>query len=122
MTSLCIRIYHFFRNHRPAFWLSMVALFVFFGFFASRIHLEEDLNKLMPSSKNPDGTTKLAFSSLRVKDKTYILFHGRKGTDPEKIADVCDAFVDSSRQRTNASARDSRSSLTSSTPSPTTTS
>ena len=95
MTSLCIRIYHFFRNHCAAFWLSMVALFVFFGFFASRIHLEEDLNKLMPSSKNPDGTTKLAFSSLRVKDKTYILFHGRKGTDPQKIADVCDAFVDS---------------------------
>lgn len=79
----------------------MVALFVFFGFFASRIHLEEDLNKLMPSSKNPDGTTKLAFSSLRVKDKTYILFHGRKGTSPEKIAAVCDAFIDSLQAANN---------------------
>ncbi len=77
-------------------WLSMVVLFIVSGYFASQIHLEEDLNKLMPSSKNPDGTTKLAFADLRIKDKTYLLFESKstKAT-PEVLSKVCDEFVDS---------------------------
>ena len=66
MTELLIHIYRFFRNHRAVCWLSIMALFAFFGYFASRIHLEEDINKLMPSSKNEDGTTKLAFADLKI--------------------------------------------------------
>lgn len=64
MTEFCIKIYRFFRNHRAVFWVSMIALYAFFGYFASKIYLEEDINKLMPSSKNEDGTTKLAFANL----------------------------------------------------------
>ncbi len=95
MTTLCIRIYRFFRNHRAAFWISMIGLFAVLGYFASKIHLEEDLNKLMPSSKNEDGTTKLAFASLRIKDKTFLLFEGKNGISTERIAETCDAFIDS---------------------------
>ena len=62
MTNLFIYLSRFFRNHRAVCWLSMIALFAFWGFFAFQIHLEEDINKLMPSSKNEDGTTKLAFA------------------------------------------------------------
>lgn len=60
MTELCLRIYRYFRSHRAAYWLSLAGLFLFCGYFAAQIHLEEDLNKLMPSSRNEDGTTKLA--------------------------------------------------------------
>ena len=67
MTKLFISIYRYFHKHQWQMWLSMVALFVVTGFFASQIHLEEDLNKLMPSSKSPDGTTKMAFADLRIK-------------------------------------------------------
>ena len=107
MTTLFINIYHFFRNHRVLMWLSMVLLFVVTGFFSSQIHLEEDLNKLMPSSKNPDGTTKLAFADLRIKDKTFLLFEARDNNGEamkpgamtedmtESLASVCDEFVDS---------------------------
>jgi len=95
MTELCIRIYRFFRNHRTVFWLSMIALYVFCGYFASKIHLEEDINKLMPSSKNEDGTTKLAFANLRIKDKTFLLFEGKNGATVEQIIETCDAFIDS---------------------------
>ena len=73
MTELCIRIYRFFRRHRMVCWISLVVLFAFFGYCASCIHLEEDINKLMPSSKNEDGTTKLAFANLRIKDKTFLV-------------------------------------------------
>ena len=76
MTQLFIRLSEYFRSHRAICWLSMAALFVFFGYFAMQIHLEEDINKLMPSSKNEDGTTKLAFANLKIKDKTFLLFEG----------------------------------------------
>lgn len=92
MTELFIHIYRFFRNHRAVCWLSMVALFAFFGYFASLIHLEEDINKLMPSSKNEDGTTKLAFADLKIKDKVFLLFEGK---DADILIETCDTFVDS---------------------------
>ena len=74
MTELFISIYRYFARHRFQMWLSMILLFIVAGFFATQIHLEEDLGKLMPESKNPDGTTKMAFADLRIKDKTYLLF------------------------------------------------
>ena len=77
----------------------MAALFVFFGYFATRIHLEEDINKLMPSSKNEDGTTKLAFADLKIKDKVFVTFEwigeGETQKATEQLTSVCDAFVDS---------------------------
>ena len=66
MTNFFIRVHQFFRSHRVVCWLSMLLLFLFFGWQASRIHLEEDIDKLMPSSKNEDGTTKLAFADLKI--------------------------------------------------------
>ena len=95
MTDVFIHIYHYFRNHRWVCWLSMVALFACFGYFASQLHLEEDINKLMPSSKNEDGTTKLAFADLKIKDKTFLLFEATDSTDVSALTAVCDAFVDS---------------------------
>lgn len=67
MTRLFIEIYQYFKGHRVVFWTSMIALFVLFGFFAAQINLEEDINKLMPSSKNDDGTTKPCFLRLEHK-------------------------------------------------------
>ena len=101
MTNFFILIYHYFRNHRLVCWLSMVALFVFFGYFSAQLHLEEDINKLMPSSKNEDGTTKLAFADLKIKDKTFLLFErikGTEGTEITELTEICDAFADSLRQ------------------------
>jgi len=80
----------------------MAALFVFFGFFAMQIHLEEDIDKLMPSSRNEDGTTKLAFADLKIKDKTFLLFALKENSESSEhslrsalLSSVCDAFVDS---------------------------
>ena len=100
MTTLFIKIYQYFHCHRAALWLSMAFLFVLFGVLTARIHLEEDLNKLMPSSKNEDGSTKMAFASLRIKDKTFLLFEKQNpDLSVEELAAVCDAFVDSLLER-----------------------
>ena len=74
----------------------MTVLLLLMALFASQIHLEEDINKLLPSSKNDDGTTKLAFANLRIKDKTFLLFEDVNGSaGAERLAEVCDAFIDS---------------------------
>ena len=100
MTRFFISIYEYFLRHRFQMWLSMVLLFVITGLGASQIHLEEDLNKLMPSSKNPDGSIKTAFADLRIKDKTYLLFEQvavKNGQQPltDSLIKVCDEFSDS---------------------------
>ncbi len=95
MTNFFVSTYLYFRKHRAVFWSTMAALFVFLGYFSTQIHLEEDLNKLMPASQNEDGSTKLAFANLRIKDKTFLLFEGNGETSTERLAEVCDAFVDS---------------------------
>ena len=95
MTNFFIRVHQFFRSHRVVCWLSMLLLFLFFGWQASRIHLEEDIDKLMPSSKNEDGTTKLAFADLKIKDKVFLLFEGQQ---VDSIVAVADAFMDSLQQ------------------------
>ena len=65
-------------------WFSMVLLFLITGYGAACIHLEEDLNKLMPSSRNADGSIKTAFADLRIKDKTYLLFEMRDNSKEPK--------------------------------------
>ena len=102
MTNFFIRAYRFFREHPAVCWLSMIVCFVFLGWQASRIHLEEDIDKLMPSSKNEDGTTKLAFADLKIKDKVFVLFADKSeatgNVDYTKLIAACDAFVDSLQQ------------------------
>ena len=95
MTRFSLWVYRYFRKHRAVFWTVLVALFAFFGYYASKLHLEEDLNRLLPSSRNADGSLKLAFADLRIKDKTFLLFHSLKGADTERLSEVCDAFTDS---------------------------
>ncbi len=92
MTNFFIRLYQYFHSHQTTCWLSMTAFFIIFGWFATRIHLEEDINKLMPSSKNEDGSIKLAFADLKIKDKVFLTF---EGGNTERLTEVCDVFVDS---------------------------
>ena len=97
MSELFVRIYQYFHRHQIVCWLSLVSLFVLFGYFSSQIHLEEDINKLMPSSRNEDGTTKLAFADLKIKDEVFVLFDGG---DYEEMIATCDAFADSLQRDT----------------------
>lgn len=96
MTNLCINLYRYFKNHRLVFWTILIASCLFTGYFSSKIHLEEDINKLMPSTMNDDGTVKLAFANLKIKDKTFLLFESRNGNNKvECLSAVCDEFIDS---------------------------
>ena len=102
MTKLFIRLYEFFNTHKAVWLLSMVALLGFFGYYSTKIYLEEDIARLLPSSRNEDGSIKLAFSSLRIKDKSFIVFQDKEGMGPEALCEVIDAFCDTILAQDNA--------------------
>ena len=101
MTRIFSDIYQYFKRHQYQMWFSMVLLFVVTGYGALCIHLEEDLNKLMPSSRNADGSIKTAFADLRIKDKTYLLFEMNgnakepKSKAVSQLINTCEVFSDS---------------------------
>lgn len=101
MTNIFIKIYEFFDKHRAVWIISMLALLGFFGYFSTKIYLEEDIARLMPSSRNEDGSIKLAFSSLRIKDKTFFIFEDKGGIGVDSLCQVVDAFCDSIIARDN---------------------
>lgn len=102
MTKAFIKLYEFFNSHKAVWLLSMVALLGFFGYYSTKIYLEEDIARLLPSSRNEDGSIKLAFSSLRIKDKSFIVFQDKEGMGPEALCDVIDAFCDTLLSQDNA--------------------
>lgn len=94
MTQLFIQIYHFFHRHRALWLVSMLMLLGFFGYYSTKIYLEEDIVRLLPASHNEDGSVKLAFSNLRIKDKTFIVFEDKEGVGIDSLCQVVDAFCD----------------------------
>lgn len=95
MSRLFISIYEYFNRHRLIWILSMIAVLGVFGFYASKIYLEEDIVRLLPSSRNEDGSIKLAFSNLRIKDKTFIVFEDCDGVGIDQLCETVDVVCDS---------------------------
>ena len=92
MHIVFLPLYHFFRNHKILMYLIMVVTTLVFLFFGLRLHFEEDISKLLPSSS---VESQLAFGSIQLKDKIYIQV---TSTDellsPDLLAERTDEFID----------------------------
>ena len=89
-------IYQFFRKHLWAFVLLFAVLIAFEAWFASRIVLEEDINKVIPASeKNEKLITVLEHA--RFADRLVICIHQSQdaAADPELLTAFADALIDS---------------------------
>lgn len=96
MAVISIAIYNFFRERKLLLYATLVLSFILFLFLGSKVEYEEDIAKLLPSSKG--GSEKLVFNNLKVKDKIFVLFVPE--SDSVSRADLAafgDAFVDSLR-------------------------
>ncbi len=69
MHKIFIPIYRYFNQHKVLMYLIMVISALVFLFFGLKLHFEEDITKLLPSSS---VESQLAFSSIQLKDKIYI--------------------------------------------------
>lgn len=83
MHRIFVKIYNFFRRHRPVFWGSMFSSFAIFLFMASKIHLEENITSFFPSGNSSHMAE--VYSNLKVSDKILIMFSSSDGSiDPDK--------------------------------------
>lgn len=102
MTKLVLDLYHFlaqhFRLRRILLYVSTMVL-IFLG---SKVTYDEDISSLLPSTN--DGNEKLAFASLRVKDKIYIQVAPREGeeVDADALVEYADNFIETLTERDSA--------------------
>lgn len=78
MHRIFVKIYNFFRRHRPVFWVSMFSSFAIFLFMASKIHLEENITSFFPSGNSSHMAE--VYSNLKVSDKILIMFSSADGS------------------------------------------
>ena len=92
MHIVFLPLYHFFRNPKILMYLIMVVTTLVFLFFGLRLHFEEDISKLLPSSS---VESQLAFGSIQLKDKIYIqVTSTNEHLSPDLLAERTDEFID----------------------------
>lgn len=95
MTRIVLSIYYFLAKHKAFRWGSMIVSALVFIALGSRLHFEEDITKLLPSTG--DSSESLAFSQLKVKDKIFVLITSDDGQDPlspDDLAEISDEFCE----------------------------
>ena len=91
MHKIFVPIFHFFNKHKILMYLIMVISFLVFLFFGLRLHFEEDISKLLPTSS---VESQLAFSSIQLKDKIYIqVTSAEEPVSPNILAERTDEFI-----------------------------
>ncbi len=92
MHKVFLPLYQYFRNHKILMYLIMVVTTLVFLFFGLRLHFEEDISKLLPSSS---VESQLAFGSIQLKDKIYIQVTSTdERLSPDLLAERTDEFID----------------------------
>ncbi|MDR1745825.1 MAG: MMPL family transporter [Tannerella sp.] len=87
-------LYLFFRKHRWLLYGLLIISSLLFIWTGSKVHYEEDISKLLPSTQN-NTTEGLVFNNLKVKDQLYLLLVPRdSATDAGTLTERCDAFVE----------------------------
>lgn len=96
MYKIFIPIYRFFRSHRWLMYICLIISTLCFGYFGSKIQLEENILKLLPNTGN-DAETDVAFGNMKVKDKIFIQLAAAPGYNVESrdLAVAQDEFLDS---------------------------
>jgi predicted RND superfamily exporter protein len=96
MTKFTIAAYYFFKKYPVIFYLFFLLSSLFFIYFGSKVEFEEDISKLLPSTEESEGTEKVVFANLKVKDKLFILFSSDADTiTAADLAEACGGFIDS---------------------------
>lgn len=104
MTNFVLSLYKFLSVHTKTRVLALVlssALFVWLGL---KVTYDEDISSLLPSTNN--GNEKLAFSSLRVKDKIFVQIKSLDSSeevDPDELVELTDEFVEKLVEKDSAS-------------------
>jgi predicted exporter/1-acyl-sn-glycerol-3-phosphate acyltransferase/2-polyprenyl-3-methyl-5-hydroxy-6-metoxy-1,4-benzoquinol methylase len=97
MVHFFLTIHQFLAKHKLLLYSSLLLLMGLLLYLASQIHLEEDINRFMPETKDSKNIHEV-FKNVKVKDKIVLLFSAanqENSVDPSELTEVCDAFLDS---------------------------
>ena len=91
MHKIFLPLYHYFSKHKTLMYIVLAITSVVFLFFGLRLHYEEDISKLLPSSS---VESQLAFGSIELKDKIYIQVESAgERVSPEVLGARTDEFI-----------------------------
>ena len=92
MHKIFLPLYHYFSKHKTLMYIVLAITSVIFLFFGLRLHYEEDISKLLPSSS---VESQLAFGSIELKDKIYIQVESAgERVSPEVLGARTDEFIE----------------------------
>ena len=85
-----VKLYRFFQRRKALMYILIAVSSVIFVVFGLKAEYEEDMSKLLPSSKSDESG--LVFGNLKVKDKIFLQMTGQA---PEVMVDYMDVLMDS---------------------------
>ena len=92
MHKIFVPIYNFFKGHKMLMYLIMGISAVVFIVYGLKLHFEEDITRLLPSSS---VESQLAFSSIQLKDKIYIqVTSADEPLSTDILAERADEFIE----------------------------
>ncbi len=92
MHKIFVPIYNFFKGHKMLMYLIMGISTVVFIVYGLKLHFEEDITRLLPSSS---VESQLAFSSIQLKDKIYIqVTSADERLSTDVLAERADEFIE----------------------------
>src|SRR5579863_2691063 len=100
MEKFFIRIYNYFEKRRTAFWLCFILSFLFIGFFASRIHFEEDISKVLPKDKKIEKLNQV-FQNSKFLDKLVFMISLKDtsaNAQPDSLISFAESFMSSAQR------------------------
>ncbi|MCQ2229752.1 MAG: MMPL family transporter [Bacteroidales bacterium] len=103
MTDFVLNLYRFLSDHPKTRILSLILSSVLIVWVGLKVTYDEDITSLLPDTNN--GNEKLAFSSLRVKDKIFVLIapNDSESVDIDELVECTDEFVDNLIEKDSAS-------------------
>ncbi|HNF43481.1 MAG TPA: MMPL family transporter, partial [Ferruginibacter sp.] len=100
MEKLLLSIYQFYHRRKPALYGSFFLLLLLFGWFASRVHFEEDISKILPKDKKIEKLNEV-FQNSKFMDKLAITvsLKDSNSTDADSLVSYADSLVSGIRER-----------------------
>ena len=93
MTKLFLSLYRYFKSHKAVFYTILISTTLVFGWFAAKIHFEENILTLLPKTDKSKKSA-VAFGNIKVKDKIFVEVQCTYGkATPEELAAVMDSFL-----------------------------
>ncbi len=91
MFNFSFFVYTFFQKRRFIFIVLVLVCCAGLGFLASKIKLEEDITRFVPSDKNSASINSI-LENLKSKDKLIVHFSGKNEADADQLTETADSL------------------------------